>query len=573
MEKVKKPVSEEDVVKALEDISDDPESYNAFIDQWNSIFSLSRQHGISEFANVEAAAFVSINSTDDFSATSTVGRQVGHLLEKFDTPAYMVEESGRIAAQNIAAIQAYNIDSNGTLDDLPFDLERDQMITDAIISSLNPMRNMHDAVLKRAYSRDGEDTATLSIAPSKSNNGQANVALVFVIDARWKTNAAGLFQREFDLSNAEQELLVGFLDGQTTQMMAKSRNRAHTTIRSQFHSMMGKMGARTQTELLRNALSVSQFVDQIEEIADVMRHPHRKRVDVVRPGGRSVEVTMAGDLSGKPIVFLQSCVAYTFESKVEQVFRDSGFCVLSICRPGYGDTDPPNKGEGYFETFVADLEALLDQLGHEHCMIMSANTSSSWMFEVSALFPSKVKGLIQVASCVPITYHKDVGSSIPWAQGVIHAAEKHPAFSEFMIKAGMRAWKTLGQSKFMRTQFRNQPTELALTTDPEALKESQAALDVATKQNLDSCVYDTRITFSDFSKGVSSTDLPILTIHGVIDPVFPIEAIRIFAQDFESRTTLVEIAGAGYSAMTTHTEEIMQTIATFYRENSDSTKG
>lgn len=573
MEKVKTPISEEDVVKALEDISADPESYNAFIDQWNSIFSLSRQHGKSEFANVEAAAFVSINSTDDFSVSSSVGRQVGHLLEKFDTPAYMVEESGRIAAQNIAAIQAYNIDSNGTLDDLPFDLEQGQLITEAIVSSLSPMRNMHDAVLKRAYSRDGENTATLSITPSKSSNGKANVALVFVIDARWKTKAAALFQREFDLSNAEQELLVGFLDGQTTQMMAKTRNRAHTTIRSQFHNLMGKMGASTQTELLRNALSVSQFVDQIEEIADVMRHPHRKRVDVVRPGGRSVEVTMAGDLSGKPIVFLQNCVAYTFEGKVEQVFRDMGFCVLSVCRPGYGDTDPPIDGDDYLGTFASDIEALLDQLGHDQCMILSSNISSAVMYHASCYFSSRVRGLIQVASCAPQPYFEVVGSSVPWAQGLIHAADKHPAFAEFMLRTGMRAWKALGQSRFMRTQFRNEPLELALTTDPEALKESQAALDVAMKQDLDTCIFDTRITFSDYSEKVASTDLPILTIHGVIDPVFPIAAIRDFAQDFESRMTLVEIPDAGFSAMSTHTEEIIQTIATFYKENSDNSIG
>ena len=82
----------------------------------------------------------------------------------------------------------------------------------------------------------------------------------------------------FRFSAQEQELLEAFLDNQTTQDMAQNRNRSHATIRTQFHSLMTTMGVRSQTELLRNALFVSQFVDKINAIAEVLRHPHRKRI-------------------------------------------------------------------------------------------------------------------------------------------------------------------------------------------------------------------------------------------------------------------------------------------------------
>ncbi len=556
-------ISESDIVKLLQNVDDDPDSYDAFVSAWNSLFSLKQNSEASTFADVEAAALTSMASMNDGAITSTVGPRVGYLLEQFDSPVYLVKENGRIAVQNTVALKIYNLGPENTIDDLPFELDQSEPIIDIVRASLNPHRNSQEAVLKRAYSTTNDSIVTLSIAPSKSASNGLVRALVFIIDARWKTRAAGLIRREFDLSQAEQELLVSFLDGQSTQSMATARQRSHTTIRTQFHSLMKKMGANTQTELLRNALSVSQFVDQVEEIAEVIRHPYRKRVDLLRPGGRSVEVTMAGDLTGKPIVFLQSGITYTFESKIEQVFYDAGYCILSICRPGYGDTDPAPDGEDSDETFAADLKSLLDQLGHEECLVMSSNLSSAVMYALSSVISDRVKGLIQVAAAPPINYHEDLGTSVTWANGIINAVTRQPALKSFMQATGVRAWKALGQARFRKMAFKMNAEEYERATRPEALQDAQIALDIATKQGFDVITSDMSAIFSDFSEDVHSTDLPILIVHGFMDPVFKVDALRKFASDFQSRITLVELPDAGFSMMATHTDDILRHIAEF----------
>ena len=558
--------SEEDVVKLLQQIDDDPASYDALIDNWNLVFDLGRQQGNDTFSKLEAAASSTIPSMTEAASASTlaIGRRVGHLLEQFDSPAYLVRKTGKISAQNTVASQTYHIPPNGTLDDLPFALEQGERISAVVGTSLNPGRNTQDAILKRAFSSTNDTTATLSIAPSMAASGGEGTALVFVIDARWKTNAAGLLKREFDLTRAEQEILVRFLDGQSIQDMAHKRQRSLSTIRSQFHSLMSKMGARSQTELLRNALSISQFVDQIEEIAEVIRHPHRKRVDIVRPGGRSVEITMAGDPNGTPLVFLPDITAYTFDSQIEQVFHDSGYCVYSLCRPGFGDTDPPLAGETRLETFAADLDALLTQLDCDHCALMSTVTSTGFMFYAAQFLPQRIKGLIQVGGLVPRSYYEKVGSSSSWAQGVLNAAGKHGVLKDFIVTSGIRAWKTLGPTKFFQMQFRSAPeAERKLALNPETLKESQAALDTATKQSLEPTVYDLSIAFSDYKLEVAATRQPILVIHGANNTVVPIDGVREFARDVGARLTLVELPDAGYSAMRTHTNAIMREIANF----------
>ncbi len=558
-------VTETDIVKLIRDADDNPKCFDALIEDWNSIFSLSKESGKNTFDKVEEAALSSIASMNEAAPKTTLGRRIGDLLEQFDSPAYLVKDNGRIAAQNSAAHQTYNISSEGTLDDLPIDLEQSERITEIICSSLRPGRNAYDAVLKRAHSTIDGSTATLSIAPSISAKGGKSTALVFIINARWKTRATALLKREFDLTTAEQELLEGFLNGQTTQAMAKTRQRSHATVRTQFYSLMGKMGAATQTDLLRNALSVSQFVDQIEEIAEVIRHPHRKRVDIVRPGGRSVEVTMSGDFNGKPIVFFQDAVRYTFEGKIEQAFHDAGYCILSICKPGYGNTDPVPNGADFQNTFASDICSLLDQLGYDRCLLMSMNTSSAAMFAISSRLLSRINGMIQIAAAAPSSYLQKVDAAIPMGQAIINSTNNHPSLKLFLIKSGYHTWKALGQEQFFKLQFRSHPIELEQATRPEFIREANAAFDIATRQGFNSIIADTLNAFSDFREDVLSTKLPILIIHGNNDLVFAIDAVRKFASDFSSRVTFVELHDAGFSAMATHTNEIINHITDFSR--------
>jgi DNA-binding CsgD family transcriptional regulator len=257
----------EAIVKLLGASVNEPHQFNELMRTWNTLFEAGHWDSADSFADVEAAAITSVAAVPDAAPHAAVGRQVGEMLEKFKSPAYLVRENGLIKAQNSAAYLAFHLGAGATLADLPLSLEMDNQINTVVQSSLEPGKNRYDAILKRAYSEADDRPLTLSITPSKPIQNGEGEALVFVVDARWKTAAAGLIKREFDLTEAERALLEAFLDGQTTQDMATNRNRSHATIRTQFHSLMTKMGARSQTELFRNALSVSQFVDEIGLIA------------------------------------------------------------------------------------------------------------------------------------------------------------------------------------------------------------------------------------------------------------------------------------------------------------------
>ena len=212
-----------------------------------------------------------------------------------------------------------------------------------------------------------------------------------------------------------------------------------------------------------------------------------------------------------------------------------------------------------------DLRALLDQLGHEKCFLFATNTSSSFMYPASRRLSDRVKGLIQLGAAPPICYFEDGFNSVPWAKGIITASEKHPALKEFMTKAGLKAWRAMGQKRFFKIQFRNSDFELRHLLQPDPLEEFDNALRAATKQGYDAAIHDTMLAFSDFSSDVAATDLPILVIHGQKDLVFSTDALRAFVNDYAERMTYIETVGAGVSILISHLNEVVEHIVDFCR--------
>lgn len=94
--------------------------------------------------------------------------------------------------------------------------------------------------------------------------------------------------------------------------IALQRGRSHATVRTQFQTIMGKSGASTQAELMRYTIAVSQFFIDLHPVTEVARHPYRKKFDMFRPGGRSVDVTLSGDLSGGLVVYIPDMTQVTF---------------------------------------------------------------------------------------------------------------------------------------------------------------------------------------------------------------------------------------------------------------------
>lgn len=556
------PETHAQFLSVLKNAGDTPSDFASFMELWNRLCDIDKRSGTVAFSDIGDISFAGMPAVDGQSKHDHSERRVSQMLDHFEHPSFLVGGNGRITVQNNVALSRFDVSVGDAINALPMDLEADEPLTKFIATCLHQDASEQQTMLRRAYGSDGVHVATLAGTPATvSQDGQPQV-LIFVISARWIIAAPDLIRHQYDLTRTETSLLGNFLEGLSIEDMAAARGRSVATVRTQFYNLIAKMKVSNQTDLLRLALSVVQFHDQIEGITKQIRHPFRKRLDVIRPGGRSVQVTLAGDFAGSPVVALSSCLTYTFAPHIEASFRAAEFCAISICRPGFGDTDPPVDGVDDLATFADDLRAVLDQLGQAKCMILATNTTSPIMFQFAPHLADRISALVQLSGCIPTPYVKQRKSSSTWVQGAIQAAIQQPLLKTFMVRSGVRAWRAMGQKRFLKMQFSKHPDELERVLAPDILEETQTALEHATKQGYERATQDLLAAFADFTPDIAACPLPVLILHGDQNLVYPISAARDLAHDFPG-VTLVEFKGAGFTLMATHIASVLDQMKTF----------
>lgn len=85
----------EEIVALLGEAVNEPERFNELTGTWNTFFELGKFQEGQSFADVEAAAITSVAAMSEATPHASVGRQVGEMLENFESPAYLVRENGQ----------------------------------------------------------------------------------------------------------------------------------------------------------------------------------------------------------------------------------------------------------------------------------------------------------------------------------------------------------------------------------------------------------------------------------------------------------------------------------------------
>ncbi|WP_147436004.1 hypothetical protein [Litoreibacter meonggei] len=145
---------------------------------------------------------------------------------------------------------------------------------------------------------------------------------------------------------------------------------------------------------MRNTLAISQFFQDMAPIADVAGHPFRKQFDIIRPGGRSLDVTLAGDMSGLPVIILSTLCRHTYPAWYEEELANGGILAIHMWRQGHGRSDPLPNGSDIVQGMADDLIAPLDQLEIKRCPVTCFDASLVDMPGVSLALEEALLGSI-----------------------------------------------------------------------------------------------------------------------------------------------------------------------------------
>ena len=560
------------VIRKIKAANDSPLEFDELVEAWNSLCeqAWTEKSDDFQFADIENAALAALSADSDQSPSGQVGYDISRMLSSFDYPTYLVTVDGRVAAANTAASMEFDLDIGKPIDQLPYALDGAQPISALIRDNMDEEKEIDaDAILKRAYAATDEKIATIALTPSF---GRVPMALVFVVTTQWKPKSAGLLNQQFGLTDTESEVLISFVDGYSSQDIAKQRARSHATIRTQFQSILNKTGTRNQTELLRTVLSISDFSKNIGEIVNAVNHPHRRCAEVLRKGGRVIEVTLMGDFAGDVVLTVGGVAFYTFDSKTERLLFEANICVVSVCTPGCGKTDPIPENADRLEFIVDDVRTVLDQLEVDQCPILAIRNSPPICYKIASVLPDRISHIAQVSGCVPVKYTVSHLTQSSWVNGIAQAGMQSSAMKKILLKGAIKAWSMVGSKHFFRLQMSSNPIDSRYLQQADVIKESDHALKTATMSGLSYATEDAGYTFGDWSEEVENCGVKTTILSGVEDSLFNIDAIRAFAKDFSKCVELIEVEDAGFTLIDSHPRKVVSLLRSIVNKQSDSLK-
>ena len=141
--------------------------------------------------------------------------------------------------------------------------------------------------------------------------------------------------------------------------------------------------------------------------------------------GHHLNVVQQGPAAGKPVVLLHHGLgAVQSWREVQPALAEAGYFVTAYDRWGYGQSDPrPALDLPGFETDVADLAALLQQLGLRQPALVGHSDGGTIALIQAARAPEALAGLVTVAAHIYVE-----SKMIPAIQTLRETYDRNPAF-------------------------------------------------------------------------------------------------------------------------------------------------
>lgn len=547
----------EEFAEKLREAASDPFRFDEMLDHWNAAFAEGDPNPVT--ADVEQAAdqaLIDIAARED---SDLIGPRLRQLIHRLPHTALVVSFDGRITAMNEVAMKRTLVGPGDRVDDLPYQLEAAEPISAVIRRMLEGRNSAGEVHLQRAILNENDRSATLAILPSLATEAEPH-ALVFLIDPQWRVEVEAMVARAFQLTAAESAVLMAFIDGKSLADIARDRDTTLVTVRTQFQRLMEKTGAHSQAELMRNTLAISTFFQDMAPVAEVAGHPYRKQFTILRPGGRSLDVTLAGDMHGLPVAMLSTLRLHTFPSWYEETLAEEGILAIHVWRQGRGGSDPLPIGPDLAKRMADDLIAPLDQLGVKHCPLVCCDDATVDGLRMVQYTGERISRILNFATFLPLRLRDTDRLRIPWAIAMSRAAQTSPLLLRMIIIAGNKAWQAMGARKFARMQLRKSASDLATLDLPGVADCLQSALLSSLSQGLDENCRTLYDAFGDWTEDLESCPVPVEMIHGTDDPCTPIEEARRVTQEIYPHITLIEVSDAGYMLPYGHPEALIERV-------------
>lgn len=546
--------------KPFKDFTENLDAYDEFLSAWQRIAVGSKKQQVlnDDFYDIEKFAVNALSRlVDETDSASTY--PTSPLFEKFQNSALICQEDGLVISSNTQAAKNHAITSGMLLSHLDIRLVNGEALDQHFKSVWKQPMSSPLSLLQCCYK---DDAAVFPIAIIQLNKQEftAPMALLIFLDSGCNSESMALFAIKFGLTKAESDIVSAFSQGISLKEIATSRSRSYTTIRNQFQSILEKTGCPNQSDLLRMLLGVSYLFSLTEMIAPKEQRTIGRKVQVMRPHGRFVDVNLYGKPDGKPFIVLPSLFGMPVTREIEAELKARSLLMIGIWRPGFSETTKPHENDSLYQCLADDVVAVLDSIEIRQCPLLGRASAARAVFNLASLIPERISSACVVNSLVPLPYISRNKILSKWTRSLISAIQFTPALATLILETGRRLMFREGAKQFAEKMYKNSRSDLSAITREGVAESLHSGVDSCAFQGFEAPVEDMLDGFTDWSDDVRRSKLKITLLQGTDDPNVSIKASRDFAKDFPDKVELVEFEDGGGLLNFSHTNEILNWV-------------
>ena len=396
-------------------------------------------------------------------------------------PMIAADHAGQIVDANRAARGMYDLTPGSTLSYLPLadhEIETLKSITKNVIEGRDK-RNSPNNIM-RFHNLITDKPMLITLTPLVQNAGERVLAVIKTSDASWPSYLGPILSDLFELSPAEIEVLRLLVTGETVDDIAKIRQNAVATVRTQLRSIYAKTDTKSQIECIRLVLGLALMhsteegravAHRIEASRDKRAYPREEDRAVLKlQNGRYIDYSIFGAENGRSILFCHDQVLGDtwFCDAVEDATQE-GLKIIVPLRPGFGRT---TLYEGQYSDplrFAPDVAELLDHLNIKRLPILAMRGGFVHGLALASLLPNCISSVTVGNPILPVITGADLEGTNGYNRLIPHTRLNFPQALKFLVKTGFAYVTAKGPEAFVTAVLRASPKDVEWASRPEIM--------------------------------------------------------------------------------------------------------
>jgi pimeloyl-ACP methyl ester carboxylesterase/DNA-binding CsgD family transcriptional regulator len=474
------------------------------------------------------------------------GQSLTRRLEADPRPAMLADRDGRIGFINPAAHTAFGLAPGSSIYDLSVEATATSHLKRAMTSiASEPVGRLLTIV--RVVPVGSAKPITLALARAARPDDVGPVALLSQVELGISDRIGAILTGALGLSASESDIAQAIVAGASIEDVARQRNRALETVRTQVKSVLQKVDVRSQTELVRLVAALSQ-IDQSARgtppAAPVqVRH---QSLAIGRPDGRVLPVIVLGPADGQPAIFLHGMLdGYGATARCLRELETRRLKLIVPIRPGFASSGLDHSPGRAPDRFTADIAAVMDRFGIERCPVVGHLAGSLYAFAAARALGSRVTAILTISGGVPIVDLRQFSAMAPRQRVIAYTARYVPKLLPPILRAGIAQLDKGGHFAFMRALFGSHPADFTIASGADVFPILSRGYDMTVAQGHVAFEIDSGEIVRDWSGYVTGSSQPVTVIHGARDPVVAVESVRAHVARLGSRARYVELPDLG----------------------------